>query len=244
MRHTCNRAFLGRYRGGAMGLLLSVALLLLAADGLLAQELVAVIEEAEGTVEIQVEGGAWEPAGVGDIVPIAARISTGFGARAVLAVGENAVVTVQALTRLGIDQLVREEGVERSELNLEVGRIDGVVERADVGETEFELRSAIATASVRGTRFRFNGRELTVEFGNVHFGRAILAGVPGQEINVTGGEESSTDGVTRQVQPSEARARRGEVTHVTESGADDGRREETRRETVDPAIVTITFEHR
>lgn len=215
----------------------AVLFLTMAAPAVWAQELVAVIQEVEGTVEIQVDAGPWETAQVGDVVPIGARISTGFGARAVVAVGENATVTVGSLTRLGIDQLVEEEGVERSELNLEIGRVRGEVREVDVDRTEFDLRSPIATASVRGTSFDFTGSELSVTAGVVRYQSVVL----GREIIVGAQEVSSTDGVDPPEDGASGRAERGAVRHETEGGDDDAALAEDVRVVEGPATVTVVF---
>ncbi len=225
----------GSFRKTARLITSTLLPILLAAPLVSAQELVAIIEEVEGTVEIQVDGGSWEAVVVGDIVPVDARISTGFGARAVVAVGENASITVGSLTRLGIDELVEEEGVERSELNLEVGRIQGDVREADLDRTEFDLRSPVATASVRGTSFDFNGRELSVSTGVVEFESATL----GRTVTIRPQEFSSSDGIDV-VDGSTGRASQGEVRHETEGGDDEADGDD-RRVTEDPATVTVIF---
>ena len=217
-------------------LVVTLFVLFVAVSNAGADDLVAVIEETEGTVEVQLEGQSWEPAEVGAVVPIAARISTGFGASAVLAVGENARLRVSSLTRVTIDELALDEGVERSELNLEVGRIQGEVQGADVDDTEFDLRSPVATASVRGTSFDFDGRELSVTSGQI----AFEGGVLGREVTIRQQETSSTDGIEVQDGGS-GRANRGAVRHQTESGDDDAARDDDRGLIEDPATVTVRF---
>ena len=203
-------------------------------------EMVAVIDSVEGTVEVQLAGESeWQPVEAGHAVPIDARISTGFGAQAVLLVGENASVTVKPLTRLVIGDLAREEGVERSELNLQVGRIEGQVQEADVGNTEFELITPVATASVRGTGFSAETGEISVHSGSIEFAPVGFD----QSVTVGAREVSRTDGESPAQSPSQARAQRGQVSHQTEGGDDeeDGEREDARF-VEDPAWVTVTFD--
>ncbi len=211
-------------RASARFAFIFAALLVLIAGALHANEPVAVIEEVDGTVEIRMDGGDWEAVEVGDVVPVDARISTGFGASAVLAVGENATITVSSLTRIAIRELAVEEGVERSDMDLEVGRIDGDVRGVDAENTEFNVRSPVATASVRGTSFGFDGEELWVGAGSVALSNAL-----GQETTVGAGEESSTDGVSSPEDPAQARASRGQVSSQTRGGgAESSSREESR----------------
>lgn len=217
-----------------------IGLIAVSVGPLAAEDMVAVIEQVEGTVEVQLAGETeWQAVEVGNVVPIDARISTGFGAEAVLIVGENATVTVKSLTRLQIGELAREEGVERSELNLQVGRIEGQVREADVGNTDFELSTPVATASVRGTGFSAEVGEISVHSGSIEFAPVAVD----QVVTVGAREESRTDGETPAQAPSQARAERGQVSHRTEGGddeADDDR--EDARIIEDPAWVTITID--
>ena len=217
--------------------LITAGLLLTLAGALHANDPVAVIEEVEGSVEIRMDGGDWEAVEVGDVVPVDARISTGFGASAVIALGENATITVSSLTRIAIRELAVEEGVERSDMDLEVGRIDGDVRGVEAENTEFNVRSPVATASVRGTSFGFDGEELWVGTGSVALSNAL-----GQETTVGAGEESSTDGVSSPEEPAQARASRGQVSAQTRGGgAESTLRDETRvRRTEEPATVDLT----
>lgn len=194
--------------------LIAATLFLLAAAFVTAQPVV-VVEEVSGRVEVQRPGqSGWQSVSVGDEIPHEARISTGFGASARLAVGRDATVTVRALTRLTINEVMEQEGVESSDMTLEVGRVRGEVRRASDRQTQFELRSPTATASVRGTTFDFDGEELVVQDGIV-----VFTTPSGREHQVGGGEETSSDGVTPPPPPAQARAERGAVSHVTPSGS-------------------------
>ena len=180
-----------------------------------AQEEAAVIAtRVEGEVTVR-ENGAdeWQPVEEEDVIPLEATISTGFDGEAELAVGENAVVTALALTRMSVDDLIEEEGVERSDIDLDVGRIDGEVERTEELETEFQVESDIATASVRGTSFGFDGERLWVGDGQV-----AMVNAYGREVNVFPSEESSTDGTSAPVSPRQERRQASSVNPYTERG--------------------------
>ncbi|MDR1444182.1 MAG: FecR domain-containing protein [Treponema sp.] len=127
-----------------------------------------VIREVRGSVELKEPGAdRWVPARAGQTIARSAEISTGFRSTAVLDVG-NSVVTVQALTRLTVDEVLAAAGDERVTIDLRVGRVRADVKPPAGGKTAFEVRSPTATASVRGTVFDFDGTRLTVDEGRVH----------------------------------------------------------------------------
>jgi hypothetical protein len=137
---------------------------LLAAGIVCAQE--AVIREINGTVEVKTSG-AWIPAQRGQELRRDTVISTGFKGSALIAIG-NSTLTVQPLTRLSVEELVRAGSEEKVALNLRAGRIRADVKPPVGGTTEFTIRSPSATASVRGTSFEFDGIRLKVDEGRVH----------------------------------------------------------------------------
>ena len=80
-----------------------------------------VIREVSGRVEIQAPGGSWQKASAGDLLPRGASISTGFGSSAVLDIGES-TLTVDALTRMKIEELIESQGAQTTGLFLRVGK--------------------------------------------------------------------------------------------------------------------------
>jgi hypothetical protein len=137
----------------------------------------AVIREVNGTVEIKAGGSSeWIPARQGQRIARADVVSTGFKSTAVIAVG-NSLLSVQPLTRLTVEEIQEAAGNERVNLNLQTGRIRADVKPPVGGKIEFTGKSPMATASVRGTSFEFDGLNLRVEEGRVH---------------VTGGDRSGT----------------------------------------------------
>lgn len=204
-------------------------------------DLVVVATELDGDVEIELpESDDWESLDEGDVVPLESRISTGFESEAQLAVGESSTVTAQPLTRVEIEELVQEEGVERSSLDLEVGRIDGEVESLEDAPAEFEVNSEIATASVRGTSFSFDGQSVSVTEGTVAIGNSY-----GREHSVSPGEESAvTGGTGRPSSPRETRSSRSRVSPYTESSSDStgGSGAAGRERTSDSGTLTVEFD--
>ena len=134
-----------------------------------------------GKVEYRLPGQGWRSAAVGDRVPTGAQISTGFNSRASIEI-EQAVLRVDALTRMRIDELVKKEGLISTDINLKVGRIQAEVKRAEGLRHNFKLRSAQSTAAVRGTSFVYDGVNLETFDGTVRFtnpfdiGRNVSAG--------------------------------------------------------------------
>ncbi len=161
---------------------------------LLGQPVVTVLETT-GRVEVREPGEAWRRASSGQTVPLGATISTGFSSSAVLRAG-SAVLDIEQLTRMRIDELMHDAGLERSELHLQVGRVRAEVQAVEGVQTEFRLNSPVSTAAVRGTSFTFDGFSL-----RVHQGRVQLLNRAGRWVTVGGGEGSSSDGRTEPSAP-------------------------------------------
>jgi hypothetical protein len=183
-----------------MNKMIAVLAFFAGAAGLFAQE--AVIRELRGTVEVKEAGAAaWSPAARGQAVGRDGMISTGFRSGAVITIG-NSTLTVQPLTRLGLEELIRGEGVDQAVINLRAGRIRAEVKPPVGTRTEFTVRSPIATASVRGTSFEFDGAELKVDEGRVH-----VSGGDGAGAYVAAGHEAKTDMETGRTAGAAERAR-------------------------------------
>jgi hypothetical protein len=136
----------------------------------------AVIREISGTVEVKQPGAAaWETAQIGQVLNTAALISTGFKSAALLSIG-NSDITVRALTRLSLEEIIATQNGEQVLLRLRTGRIRANVKPPVGGTTSFTVRSPIATASVRGTVFEFDGVRLQVDEGRVYLTGANAAG--------------------------------------------------------------------
>jgi hypothetical protein len=163
---------------------------LLGAAGLFAQE--ALVREVYGTVEVR-ENGVWSPAREGQSLGLQVLISTGLRSGALIAIGES-TLSVRPLTRLSLEELVRAEGRETVHINLRTGRVRAEVNPPAGMTVDFTLRSPIATASVRGTSFDFDGMEVRVEEGWVR-----LAGGDGGGTWVSAGHRAITDGGTGRI---------------------------------------------
>jgi hypothetical protein len=157
-----------------IGFLLMISAALLGAQT--APQAAAVIWELSGTVETKAPGAAeWKAAAAGQELDPASLISTGFRSTALVRIG-NSTVTVQPLTRLSLEEIAAGQNGEMVTLKLRTGRIRADVKPPVGGTINFTVRSPIATASVRGTVFEFDGLRLSVEEGRVHLGGQTVTG--------------------------------------------------------------------
>jgi hypothetical protein len=128
----------------------------------------AVIKETTGKVEVQAPGGLWTSAAVGMPISRGATISTGFGSRALIDLG-NAILNVQPLTRLRLEELIEKEGTVQTDLFLRVGKVKAEVKSVSGLQQDFKLRSPVSTAAVRGTQFDYSGFDVVVIDGEVTY---------------------------------------------------------------------------
>lgn len=156
--------------------------------GFSASALEAKFVSIEGKVEI-LEGGMWIPVEEGDIIQErGAVISTGFKSNAVVSVkGTN--FTLGPLTRITIENMVAMENKDSTQIYIDSGSLKANVSSSDGRKVGFKVRSAVATASVRGTEFKVtsSGR-LSVTQGLVSFG-----GPEASSAEVAKSEDNSTN---------------------------------------------------
>jgi hypothetical protein len=134
------------------------------------------IQQISGTVEVKAPGAAWRAAEAGQVLDAAWLVSTGFRSTALVSIG-NSTITVRALTRLSLEEIVAVQNGEQVTVDLRVGRIRADVKPPAGGRTNFTVRSPTVTASVRGTVFDFDGSRLRVQEGRVYLGSGNVAGV-------------------------------------------------------------------
>ena len=125
----------------------------------------AVLAKVTGQVKISADSRSWIAAKQGDTLAPGTVISTGFKSTALVKT-DDAEIEVSQLTRLTLEELIQRDDTVHTTLFLNGGRINTQVSRERVRQ-DFTVRSPIATASVRGTGFSFDGRNLTVEHGSV-----------------------------------------------------------------------------
>ncbi|MDR0402943.1 MAG: FecR family protein [Treponema sp.] len=154
---------------------------------LYAQE-TAFFREISGTVEVKAPGSAvWTNAAKGDRVEKNTLVSTGFRSTAVLVLGDS-LITLRPVTRLSLEEIIRDQNTEQVNLYLHTGRVRAEVKPPAGGRTDFTVRSPNATASVRGTSFEFDTERLRVDEGRVQY---FLTG--GRNVSVAAGGMSYVD---------------------------------------------------
>jgi hypothetical protein len=151
-------------------------------------QLNAVVKEFSGKVEIQPSGQGWVPVAVNMTLANGTLVSTGFNSRLVVAIGLTQL-TVNPLTRMTLDEIVKKESTNSSSLTLKVGKVFASVKSAAGERTEFTLKGPASTAAVRGTEFNYDGYVLQVTEGVVQFVNLLSQARP-----VGAGEISETNG--------------------------------------------------
>jgi hypothetical protein len=142
-------------------------ILILTGAVLFAQE-TASIREISGTVEVRGPGDSgWRAARTGEQIGRDTMISTGFKSNALIALG-NSTLLVRPLTRLSLEEIQNIAGEESVDLYLHTGRVRANVNPPASCKTDFTVHAPMATASVRGTSFDFDGTNLSVDEGRVH----------------------------------------------------------------------------
>ena len=121
----------------------------------------AVISQLRGKVEVKLPGKTWTVPAENQELPATTLVSTGINASARLQIGGSSLI-LQPLTRLSLEEIRVETGKESTRLNLNTGRVSAQVRSTAGREVNFEVRSPVATASVRGTDFDFDGARLQV----------------------------------------------------------------------------------
>ena len=173
--------------------------LLLAGAVLCAFAQSGVISEFSGTVELKpVKASSFIPAKTGDVVEADTIVSTGFRSTAVIKVGST-TIAVRPLTRLSLAEIRSESGSETLKVDLQAGRVRVDVKPPAGTRANTSVQSPSATASVRGTDFEFDARNLKVYEGTV-----VLRGNDDMEIPVPAGASSYVDPYGRVVDPVEA----------------------------------------
>ncbi len=196
----------------------AAAAALLIAFPLVAQT--AKVLKVSGKVEILRPQSTWVVANVGDEFPLGTTVSTGFRSQAVLGVASSQI-TVLALTRLTVQELLQTDTSVTTTLSLDTGKVRAQVKTAPGQTADFKLRSPVSTAAVRGTDFYFDGFRLDVVEGVVQFLNRL-----GQGQYVAGGSGSQTNGDDEPTFPEDDRAGNALVSTDTEGGGGGGELEQ------------------
>ena len=120
-----------------------------------------------GKVQYQ-DGDEWITAKEGDSIEQGAVISTGYKSEATLS-AKKSTFKIGPMTRISIEQLSESDAKDNAEFYLDSGSLQAEV-NSDGKATGFKVKSAVATASVRGTVFTVTSSgKLYVERGEVSF---------------------------------------------------------------------------
>ena len=158
--------------------------LMLAGISVFAQN--GVVKELTGTVELKSSGSsAFILAKAGDAVNQDTVVSTGFKSTALIEVGST-TLTVRPLTRLTLTEIKATSESETVNVSLQAGRVRVDMNPPAGSKASLSVSSPTATASVRGTSFEFDTRNLYVISGNV-----MLQGTRGEAVVMTA--TSTTD---------------------------------------------------
>ncbi|MDR0554172.1 MAG: FecR domain-containing protein [Treponema sp.] len=150
-----------------------------------------VIKELTGVVELKNAGAAiFTVAKIGDEVAPNTVVSTGIRSMATIEVG-SAHVIVRPFTLLTMGEIARNQGTETVSMNLRTGRVHVDVKPPSGSKAEFTVESAHATASVRGTSFELDTRNLHVNNGTVQY-----QGTGGVAVAVSAGGASRVNATT------------------------------------------------
>ena len=126
-----------------------------------------VIREFTGDVTLKPAGRAdFIPAAAGSVVAQDTIVSTGFRSTAIITIGTN-IITVRPLTRLSLSEIQSSADKEEINLNLQAGRVRVEVNPPAGTRTNLTVQSPSSTASVRGTLFEVDARNLQVIEGKV-----------------------------------------------------------------------------
>lgn len=123
------------------------------------------VVSAVGKVEKQ-QDGLWVPVQVGEVLSKGTLISTGFRSSATLKF-EGSVISVNALSRLTIAELLENENSRDTSVFLDAGKIKADIKTSDNKRVSFTVRTPIATASVKGTAGLVSALGDVVSYENV-----------------------------------------------------------------------------
>jgi len=128
-----------------------------------------VIKQLSGQVELKRAGEtAYVPARAGDQVSENTVVSTGFRSFAVIEVGGTSI-HVQPITRLTLTEIRAIDTEESLQMHLRAGSVRVDVTPPAGSRSHTTIQSPNASASVRGTSFYFDTRNLRVTQGTVLF---------------------------------------------------------------------------
>jgi len=184
------------------------------------------VASVRGEVQVQHFDGQWATLRRGMALELSDTIATGFGSTATIELGDS-VLEVAAMSRLSLDALSADQGTQTTSLFLRVGSVQAQVDASE-GKHDFQVMGPHATASVRGTKFAFDGLNLRVYEGAV----ALKVGPP--QRNIQRAQQQNRG-------PVEAVAEEDESDEPTDNaGTEEGSEESAEEETSDEEVAEDT----
>ena len=194
-----------------------------------------IIRELAGSVELKKPGSTvFSQASAGDIISRDTIISTGFKSTALVELG-NTIISVRPLTRLSLVEISASGNTETINVNLQAGRVRVEVNPPAGTRASMSISSPVATASVRGTSFEFDTRNLYVSSGTV-----VFAGNRGQSRIVNRGSQSRVEPDGSTADPVKTRNERLRPSAPAGSETNGGRAGDTSNPT---GLITIKLDY-
>ena len=130
---------------------LALGLALALAGPAAAATLTATLADIKGEVAVRQNAGEWQPVANGRVLTQHDEIFTGVESEATVKFSDGSAMTIRELTQILIDTILRKENRKDVAVHLKVGEINAQVKKEKVVDTNFEIQTPTATASVRGT---------------------------------------------------------------------------------------------
>jgi hypothetical protein len=107
----------------------------------------------DGEVVVRRAGGDWTPLAPGTPLQPGDEVFTGVDSHAVVKFPDGSELTLSELTQIDVTKLLRTPRKNTTVVKLSVGEIKAQVAKEKAVDTDFQVRTATATTSVRGTAF-------------------------------------------------------------------------------------------
>jgi len=95
-------------------------------------------------------GSQWKPLAKGQTLPEGTKVSTGVASSIVLNI-DGSIVTVKSMSSIKIYKNSKDESTRETALGLQYGSVSAKVNKVEKVKTKFNITTAVATSSVRGT---------------------------------------------------------------------------------------------
>lgn len=152
-----------------------ISSLILASLALSSFAIEATVVSVSGKAEIQ-NGNEWVELKAGDELKAGSVVQTGFKSNVVLNIkspNEDSTITVAPLSRMTIEQLSQKGDQDNASIYLSSGSLKSNIKKTEDKRVGYQVRTPVATASVRGTEFSvknvFRSVDINTSQGSVAF---------------------------------------------------------------------------